>query len=102
MKAFVLDKKLKFCCLERVNSLLNYKILDITKSKLFADNKLNVAKMTISLFDGVENTEGKGENAGYQRFSPFPTVFSEAVFFRVVKSRDCEVEIILLCPNILR
>ena len=44
----------------------------------------NVASMTISLFDRVENTMGKGENTGYQHFLPFPTVFSKAFFIRVV------------------
>ena len=34
--------------------------------KAFADHKSKVAKMMISLFDRVENTVGKGENAGYQ------------------------------------
>ena len=33
------------------------------KLKAFADDKLNVAKMMISLFDGGEITVGKGENA---------------------------------------
>ena len=46
-----------------VNSLPNYKILDVTKLKAFADDKLNIAKMMISPFDRVENTVGKGENA---------------------------------------
>ena len=53
----------------------------------------------ISLYDRVENTVGKGENAGYQHFllflpafSPFPTVVYKAFFFRVVKSRDCVVK----------
>ena len=31
--------------------------------------------MTISLFDRVENTVGKGENAGYQHFLLFPLCF---------------------------
>ena len=31
--------------------------------------------MMISFFDRVEKTVGKGENAGYQTFSPFPTFF---------------------------
>ena len=43
----------------------------MTKLKAFADDKINVAKMTISLSNRVENTEGKGENAGYQHFLPF-------------------------------
>ena len=37
----------------------------MNKLKAFADNKLNLAKMTISPFDGVENLVGKGENTGY-------------------------------------
>ena len=47
----------------------------MTKLKAFADDKLNVAKMTISLFDRVENTVGKGENAGYRHFLLFPQCF---------------------------
>ena len=46
---------------------LNWKHLQTTKSK--------VAKMRISLFDWVENTVGKGENAGYQNFLLFPQCF---------------------------
>ena len=37
----------------------------MTKLKAFAEDKLNVAKMTISLFNRVENAGGTGENAGY-------------------------------------
>ena len=40
----------------------------MTKVKTFADDKLNVAKITISLIDRVENTVGKGENAGIKTF----------------------------------
>ena len=36
------------------------KILDVTKLKAFADNKLNIANMTISFFNIVKKTEGKG------------------------------------------
>ena len=52
-------------------------ILDYSKLKAFADNKLNVILMMISLFDTVENTVGKGENAGYQHFFLFPKCFSK-------------------------
>ena len=48
-----------------VNSLPNDKILDPIKLKAFADDKLNVARMMISVLHTVENTVGKGENAGY-------------------------------------
>ena len=50
------------------NLFTKQQILDEAKLKSVADNKLNVAKMTISLFYRVENTVGKGENAGYQHF----------------------------------
>ena len=52
------------------------KILEVCKLKAFADDKINVTKMTISFFDRVENKCGKGENAVYQHFS-----FSHRVFF---------------------
>ena len=57
------------------NPFPNDKILDRTKLKAFADDKLNVTKMTISSFDRVENTVGKGENAGNQHFLLFPQCF---------------------------
>ena len=44
-------------------------------SKQLQTTKLDVAKMTISLFDREENTVGKGENAGYQHFLLFPHCF---------------------------
>ena len=43
--------------------------------EIIADNKLNTDKMTVSLLDRVENTKGKGENAGYQHFLLFPQCF---------------------------
>ena len=49
--------------------------MDVTKFKAFADEKLNVAKMTISLCDRVENTVGNEENAGYQHFLLSPQCF---------------------------
>ena len=48
-----------------LDSLPNDNILDMTKLKAFADEKLNVAKMMISLLNRVENTVVKGENVGY-------------------------------------
>ena len=59
-------------------------MFDVTKLKAFADNRLNVYKMTISLLDRVKNTVGLGKNAGYPAFIPFPTVFS-SVFFQRLK-----------------
>ena len=47
----------------------------MTKVKALADDKLNIAKVTIFLFDRAENTVGMGENAGYQHFHRFPQCF---------------------------
>ena len=38
------------------NSLPNDIILDVTKLEVFVDDKLDIARMMISLFDRVENT----------------------------------------------
>ena len=60
------------------------KILDQTKLKAFADDKLNVTKMIISVFDRVENFVGKGDIACTSNFS-----FSHSVFKRLV-SQACQ------------
>ena len=44
---------------KRIKSLLNNKILDWSKSKVF--QKTNVARIMISVSDRVENIVGKGE-----------------------------------------
>ena len=59
-----------------VKSLPNDNFMDWTKVKAIADDKMNVAKIMISVFDMVKNIMGKGENAGYQHFSHFPKMFS--------------------------
>ena len=56
----------------------------MTKLQAFADDKFNVAQITISVSDREENIVGKGENAGYQHFLLFPHCFQKAV-----KTRDC-------------
>ena len=55
------------------------KLLDQTKLKAFADDKLNVTKLIISVFDRVEHIEGKGEIACTSNFS-----FSYNVFKRLL------------------
>ena len=62
------------------NSSPNDKILDAIKLKAFAENKINVAQMMISVFHRVENIVGKGENAGYQHFLLFPQCIQKACF----------------------
>ena len=85
--------RIKPCYSKRgLNPLPDDKILDMTKLKGFADDKLNIDKMTFSLVDGVENTEGKGENVGYQHFLLFPQCFPQPSL-GVVKSWNCVVMI---------
>ena len=45
-----------------LNSLPNYKFLDQTKFKEFAENKSNLAKIMLSLLYRIENIVGKAEN----------------------------------------
>ena len=52
------------------------KFLTASNWKHLQTTNLNVAK--ISVFDGVENIVGKGENAGYQHFLLFPLCFQKA------------------------
>ena len=66
-----------------INSLPNDNFLDWTKFKAFADDKSNVAKNLIFLFDRVENIVGKGENAGYQHFLLFSQCFQRPSFSRL-------------------
>ena len=44
------------------------------------------------MFETLKNIVGKGENAGYQHFLLFPTMFSKSISFMVVKSQDFVVK----------
>ena len=73
-----------------INSLPNEKIFDSTKFKAFADDKINIAQMMISVFDRVENIVGRGGNAGYQPLFLFPQCFQKLSFLGgYLKSRLC-------------
>ena len=73
------------------NSLPNYKILDWSKLKAFADDKIKMNEKLKCGFGKVKNIVGKGQNAAYNIFS-FPTMFSNVPCFRVVKSQDYVVK----------
>ena len=77
---------------ERVNSLPNDKILDLSKLKAFADENSNEFQKLSFVLGGVKNIVGKGENAGYQHFLLFPPCFHKGFLYRVVKSRDFVVK----------
>ena len=49
--------------------------IDWSKSKAFADDKINVIQKLKFLLNMIENIVGKGENAGYQHFLLFPQCF---------------------------
>ena len=60
--------------------LPNNKLLDWSKFKAISDNKINVDLKQQLCLGWVENTVGKGENAGYQHFLLFPQVFKRPLF----------------------
>ena len=60
-----------------INSLPHNKILDGSKLKAFADDKLNATEKLKFVLGRVENIVGKGENAGYQHFLLFPQCFQK-------------------------
>ena len=62
------------------NSLPNKKVLDWSKCKAFADDKMNVTIKFKFVLGWVENIVGKGENAGYQHFLLFLQCFQKASF----------------------
>ena len=63
---------------ERVNSFPNDKILDWSKMKEFAANKIILTKNLKFASGRGQNIVGKGENAGYQHFLLFPRCFLNA------------------------
>ena len=64
------------------------KILDLSKLKAFADDKIYVTEKKKLALERVENLVGKGENAGYQHFLFFPQ-FSKGFLYMVVKLALC-------------
>ena len=65
----------KFVVWVRVNSFPNNKIVDWSKFKTSADDKIHVTENFKFVLGIVENIVGKGENAGYQHFLLFPRCF---------------------------
>ena len=70
-----------------VISLPNDKILDWSKLKAFTYDKIKVLRIIIFILDRVENTVGKGENAGYQYFLLFPQCFQKTFYLGSLKIR---------------
>ena len=72
-------------CSEGFLFLQNDKILDCSKFKSFADDKINVNEQLKFCLGGVENIMGKGENADYQHFLLFPQCSQKASLSRSFK-----------------
>ena len=66
-------------------SLPNNKFIDWSKSKAFADDKLNLAENLKFVLGRVEDIVGKGENAGHQHFLLFRQCFQKASFKGLLK-----------------
>ena len=60
-------------------TLPNDNILDLSKFKAFANDKLKVIQMAKFVLGKIENIVGKEENAGYQHFLLFPQCFQKAL-----------------------
>ena len=63
----------------------NNEILDQSKFKALADDKINGTKKWKFVLGMVENILGKGENAGYQHFLLFPKCFQKSPFSDFLK-----------------
>ena len=74
------------------NTLPYDKILDYSKLKTLAEDKINVTQKLRFVTGWVENIVGKGENAGNQHFLLFTQSFQKFSFFRVIKSQGCVVK----------
>ena len=52
-------------------------LLDLSKSKAFADDRIKMTKKLKIALGRAENIAGKGEKCWLPAFSPFPTMFSK-------------------------
>ena len=59
------------------NPLPTDKIIDQSKMKDLADDKINMTQTLHFVLEKVENIVGKGENAGNQHFLLFPQCFQK-------------------------
>ena len=61
----------------RLTSVPNNEILDLSKSKAFANDKISITQKLIFVSVWIENIVGKGENAGKQHFLLFSQYFNK-------------------------
>ena len=75
-----------------VNSLPNDSFLDQSILKALADDKVNLAEKIEICFGKERKHIPKRRKCWSPVFTPFSTMFSKGLFFKVVKSRDCVVK----------
>ena len=75
----------KWIYLFNINGLTLYKILDKSKLKAFAEEKINLNEKLKLVLGRVENIVGKGENAVYQYFLLFQQCFQKASIIGLLK-----------------
>ena len=71
---------------------MNNKIVDLSKLKAFAEDKINVIEKLKFVFRWVENIVGTGEYAGYKHFLLFPQGCLKSSRSWSLKSRGCVVK----------
>ena len=75
--------------LSTVNISTNDKIIDLSKLKESADEKINIPQNLKFVFGRVENFVGKGENAGNQHFLLFQQCFQRPALSMVIITPVC-------------
>ena len=65
-------------CVKEMPQLFT-KILDLSKLKAFADNKINVTQKLKCVSAREDNIVAEGEHAGHQHFLLFPQCFPKAL-----------------------
>ena len=81
-----------YCIITILNPLPNNKILDLSKSKAFADDKINVTEKVKFVLESIKKHCEKRRKCWLPAFSPFSTMFSNVFLLSVVKRWDCVVK----------
>ena len=80
-----------YSTLTEINSLPNDKILDWSKLKAFADNKITMNEKLKFALKSVGKNCGKRRKCWLPAFSSFPTMFSKVLLIRG-RCQDCVVK----------
>ena len=87
LKSLLANNTYNSFTLDGCDSLPHNKILDWSKFKGFAYDKVNLNEKLKLVLGRVENIAGKVENAGYQHFILFPQCFQKYSLSGLLKVR---------------